>query len=645
MTEIMLRLSVTLLFLVAGVVSIPEQGKWVVSFDQDHTIFGVMKSMYKGTRVAVKIDCNDLEGDLEIRWLLRYSPCSEEYIGLESNHELQRRYLETPHVQMIKEFQNKYSIYEFFAGENTTSCKEGVILLPDLTNSKPTIVNDGPKVLATNKSAQKDPTGSSDDSEQSDKAPVPQQDSNPASKKADATKNPQNKANPPPSTTAPTTSKASSTNKGSARKRREAAKASDDDKKVSKKGVSTLKAGDKVDRHYYLTAWKDGVYAYILSIQRKESFPLDTESKTSPEPQKSFQVDVTIEMIGDHEYISAQDWPLLIFYGVMGLVYIIYGIVWLVMLACSWRDLLRVQFWIGAVIALGMLEKAVFYAEFQSISSTGQSVRGAIIFAEFVSCTKRTLARILVIIVSLGFGIVKPRLGPTFRKVIGVGALYFFVSLIEGCMRQLQTKGDNSKDILAAQVPLAVIDASICWWIFASLIQTTRTLRLRRNIVKLSLYRHFTNLLIFAVLASVVYMIWSLSSHKLKICITDWRELWVDEAFWHLLFSVMLLVIMVLWRPSVNNQRYAFSPLLDAADEEDDETLMNDAFDGMKMRGVKSPVNGSPKQRDGRASIEDDLKWVEENIPTSITDKALPSLLDDSEEEMMTAKYEVNKMQ
>ena len=33
-----------------------------------------------------------------------------------------------------------------------------------------------------------------------------------------------------------------------------------------------------------------------------------------------------------------------------------------------------------------------------------------------------------------------------------------------------------------------------------SLVQTTRTLRIRRNVVKLSLYRHFTNTLIFAVL-------------------------------------------------------------------------------------------------------------------------------------------------
>ena len=44
---------------------------------------------------------------------------------------------------------------------------------------------------------------------------------------------------------------------------------------------------------------------------------------------------------------------------------------------------------------------------------------------------------------------------------------------------------------------------------------------------------------------------------------SDWRDLWIDEAFWHLLFSVILLAIMILWTPSKNNQRYAFTPLLD----------------------------------------------------------------------------------
>ena len=40
-------------------------------------------------------------------------------------------------------------------------------------------------------------------------------------------------------------------------------------------------------------------------------------------------------------------------------------------------------------------------------------------------------------------------------------------------------------------------------YIFTALVNTMRTLRLRRNLVKLSLYRHFTNTLIFAVLGKL----------------------------------------------------------------------------------------------------------------------------------------------
>ena len=67
----------------------------------------------------------------------------------------------------------------------------------------------------------------------------------------------------------------------------------------------------------------------------------------------------------------------------------------------------------------------------------------------------------------------------------------------------LQPKSDPGRQQLIASIPLAVLDASICWWIFMSLVQTTRTLRIRRNLVKLSLYRHFTNTLIFAVLGKL----------------------------------------------------------------------------------------------------------------------------------------------
>lgn len=118
-------------------------------------------------------------------------------------------------------------------------------------------------------------------------------------------------------------------------------------------------------------------------------------------------------------------------------------------------------------------------------------------------------------------------------------------------------------------------------------------------------------------------------------------ELWVDDAFWRFLFSIVLLVIMFLWRPSANNQRYAFTPLIDDSDDEVEEFLVTDHLaEGMKLRGTKTEANGTAKPN--AASADEDLKWVEENIPSSFADVALPVLLDSDEEIMMT-KYEMSK--
>uniref|UniRef100_A0AAZ1X2M2 Transmembrane protein 154 n=1 Tax=Oreochromis aureus TaxID=47969 RepID=A0AAZ1X2M2_OREAU len=103
-----------------------------------------------------------------------------------------------------------------------------------------------------------------------------------------------------------------------------------------------------------------------------------------------------------------------------------------------------------------------------------------------------------------------------------------------------------------------------------------------------------------------------------------------NDAFWRLLFSTILLVIMVLLRPSANNQRFSHSPLIDDDDEEDEakEPMLNEAFEGMKMRGAKPDINGSQKML---SKEDEDLKWVEENIPTTVADVALPVMLDEEE--------------
>lgn len=390
---------------------------------------------------------------------------------------------------------------------------------------------------------------------------------------------------------------------------------------------SVAEAGTK--EHVIATTWRDGPYLLVV------------KSNSSKE-DANWNLTFSVVMKGTHGYLSVTEWPLMIFYMVMCVVYILYALLWFVWASCYWKDLLRIQFWIAGVIFLGMIEKAVFCAEYQNTNNVGSASQGLLIFAELISALKRTLARLLVIIVSLGYGIVKPRLGTVMHRVVGLGVLYFAFAAIEGILRITGAK--DSDLALLANIPLALLDSSLCWWIFVSLAQTIKTLKLRRNPVKLSLYRHFTNTLIFAVLASIIFMVWTTKKFRLADCQADWMELWVDDAFWRFLFSIILLVIMFLWRPSANNQRYAFTPLIDDSDDEETEEFLVSAniADGIKLRAAKTETNGTVKP--AAANPDEDLKWVEENIPTSLSDVALPVLLD-SDEEIMTTKFEMSKME
>jgi hypothetical protein len=501
----------------------PEQGQWnfdVAADDVNKNVktFFFYKSMFNQSHIGLTIFCEGSElVPLTVQWIVRQSPCANEYI--DTTEPSAKMYLNTNwKPQEVMPYNHVYYVKREFS----INCSK------DYHQTIETVISNSPDILNYEVPA---PVKISEGDKQDEAKQKPDQHSSAQDSEKPAKKKPAKKT-------------ASDEDAEPEAEKRE--KRAVDAEAVSKEWKPATAATYKQNeqKNKLVRVWDDGYYIFVLQFIAPK-----------PPAQDDFEMHVKVTMSYGTSYLSAVEWPLLIFYGVMGLVYIFFGLFWLVMLACNWRDLLRVQFWIGAVIFLGMLEKAVFFGEFENINKTGQSVRGAIIVAELVSCLKRTLARMLVLIVSLGYGIVKPRLGQTFHKVVFVGVVFFVLASIESCTRALSDRADQSVKLLVASVPLAVTDAIICWWIFSSLLQTTRTLRLRRNVVKLSLYRHFTNTLIFSVIASVAYMIWFMTQHRLKECVTDWRELWIDDAFWHLLFSVILFVIMILWRPSVNNQR------------------------------------------------------------------------------------------
>lgn len=78
--------------------------------------------------------------------------------------------------------------------------------------------------------------------------------------------------------------------------------------------------------------------------------------------------------------------------------------------------------------------------------------------------------------------------------------------------------------------------------IFISLSQTTRLLKLRRNVVKLSLYQHFTHTLIFSVVGELDF--------SFRLC--QWASIWdilyiILSVLFCVLFICAASVIFMIW--------------------------------------------------------------------------------------------------
>jgi len=124
-------------------------------------------------------------------------------------------------------------------------------------------------------------------------------------------------------------------------------------------------------------------------------------------------------------------------------------------------------------------------------------------------------------------------------------------------------------------------------------------------------------------------------------CLTDWKEVWLRDCFWHILFAFILVIVMILWRPSSNRIRFSYSLVTDHDEDQEEPDQENKNFETVKMRTVTKPGSETPVVTSAQA--EDDLRWVEENLPTTAVDKALPFVLD-SDEEVMTTRFEMSKM-
>ncbi|KAL0319458.1 UNVERIFIED_CONTAM: Transmembrane protein 87A [Sesamum angustifolium] len=299
-------------------------------------------------------------------------------------------------------------------------------------------------------------------------------------------------------------------------------------------------------------------------------------------------------------YLPGRMAPLMKFYGFMSLAFAMLGAFWFSQYARFWREVLPLQNSITLVITLGMFEMAFWYYDYAEFNETGTRPTGITVWAVTFGTVKRTVSRLIILIVSMGYGVVRPTLGGLTSKVLLLGGTFFVASEVLELIENVGAVSDLSgKTRLFFVLPVAILDAFFILWIFTSLSSTLNKLQARRMTAKLDIYRKFTNALAVAVILAVGWICYELYFKSHDVYNEQWQNAWIIPAFWQVLSFLLLCVICALWAPSQNSTRYAYSS--EDADEEfdRDETLQLIKPSPLASKDVRLPEFRSPQSDNG----------------------------------------------
>uniref|UniRef100_J3MMY1 GOST seven transmembrane domain-containing protein n=1 Tax=Oryza brachyantha TaxID=4533 RepID=J3MMY1_ORYBR len=161
-------------------------------------------------------------------------------------------------------------------------------------------------------------------------------------------------------------------------------------------------------------------------------------------------------------------------------------------------------------------------------------------------------------------------------RVAGLGAAYLAAAEVLEVGENVGIVSDHSPARrLFFILPVAVLNTVFIYWIFSSLSRTLTKLKARRMTAKLEMYRKFTNSLIITVALSLGWITFEVHFKSTDEHSERWRVAWVIPAVWQLISFALLCAICLLWAPSQNSMRFAYSgeESEEDADHHDDDDV------------------------------------------------------------------------
>lgn len=250
--------------------------------------------------------------------------------------------------------------------------------------------------------------------------------------------------------------------------------------------------------------------------------------------------------------------------------YAVLALIWGICLLRQRKNLIPFHYCLAAVAVLGLLESAAELWSLYQWNLHGPS-KIPLCISIGLSVLKNISAYVVVLLGALGWSITRPTLEKTTVYKI---QLIVFTYIIFDSLRQVSNAYDSTGTFslvrsLIILLPISILNVIVFYWIFSALHENIELLTREKQYEKLLIYRR-----LFIVLFGGIFLATGILILQLYAAALNPSDRWQHQAVLvdglpRLLFMLLVLSMMLIWRPHIHSRRLAYFTEIGDSDEAD----------------------------------------------------------------------------
>ena len=275
-----------------------------------------------------------------------------------------------------------------------------------------------------------------------------------------------------------------------------------------------------------------------------------------------------VAFVNSFGFLNADQFTMLRFNLIMSVITLIANFIWFRWMRVHKENVITIHWYLFTLLFVTMVECACTFLEYDIYNTDGKRLLSFTIFNIIFSSFRNSLARLIALLISLGYGIVMNVLTRYLTKIGLLTFLYFVANAISlACFYINQHRPLSTSLRFAAVIPEGISNILFGIWIGFSLIRTLAYLKSKNQAYKFEVMKLYSLVIILGAIGYLLINSVALGYNMLGDSDDVWRIQHDLQIAFMINFVAMLFTTCYIFRPKEG------SKVLAEVDELLDETL------------------------------------------------------------------------